>query len=277
MRKIPLSYIFTSALCVTALCGGASLYAALRFDYDISMHHFAVGSPWAAAAAVICVLGLLIAAAQAGIAHFTHAKSVPAPVGSAAVFAASLTGFLLLAGTLLGFMRYSDLNGGWLERIRLALMALSAFYFLAAVPRAAKAPLSALCAIFSLAPIPFAFLSVMSVYFDAEMAMNSPLKVYLLMMYLAMALFFTAEARLTLGRTHTVSYILLAGLCTVLCGAVGAATLAVSLFDTQGFSLPLIECAAALAVGIFAALRLFSMKNPEEASSDAHAEPIEND
>jgi len=106
--------------------------------------------------------------------------------------------------------------------------------------------------------------------------MNAPLKSYLLMMYLSMALFFTAEARLTLGRAHTAGYTLLAGICTVLCGAVGAATLAVSLYDTQGFGFPLVECAAALSVAVFAAIRLFSMREATEEEADEHAKVNEN-
>jgi len=260
-----LCILFAAALCAISLCAAASLTAAVLTGYDLQLHHFAVSHLPAVLSACFCVLGALVSLAfcvTVRVKKLSAAPSAPVPV----TFISALVGFLLLFMFILTIASAE----GWMQRIRLALMALSAFCFLISTQRTAS--VSPMRALLSLAPIAFAFLAVMESYFDASMSMNAPLKSYYLMMYLSMALFFTAEARVALDRIKMPAYCLFAGLCTVLAGAVGLSHI---LFALRGYALPLTlpESVTAAAIAVYAALRLFSLQpSPEAPAKEADEE-----
>lgn len=256
--------VCAAVLSVLALGAAACLGAAVLTDYDFLLHHFAADSAPAAMAVVICLLGAVTALALALTVKGKKIHAAPA-MTLPAVFAAAMLGFLLL----ISFIFDIPAAAGWGQRIRLAMMALAACYFLITTQKtAAESPV---CALLSLAPIVYAFFSVMIVYFDETMGMNAPLKSYYLIMYLSMALFFTAEARVTLRRTKTPTYCLFAGLCVVLCGAVGISHIVLALRGTV-LTLSLRECIAVSAAALYAAARLFSLtecpKEEEEAAPE---------
>lgn len=248
----------TAAICLTALLAAGFLYAALAFAYDPVIRHFETDSTLALLAVIFCLIGAACAVALALVVQLSHEKDLlPNSSGSLSIFSAALLGFLLIVSFIFSIRSLTDPTADWLERIRLALMGLSAVYFLCTMQRSALSPALSL---FSLCPILYAFLSVMCVYFDDSYAMNAPVKTYQLMMYLAMALFFTAETRMALGRFKLTSYCLFAGLCIAICGAVGGAQLVVSLTGANGIVFSLTESAAAVSAALFAAARLFSLR-----------------
>lgn len=253
-----LSFIFTAVLSLLSLGAAGMLTGAVHSGYDRKLHHFASSNGFAAAAAVLCVLGVLVSLAFS--LFFRQKKIAAAPAHSSPVlFAGALVGFLLL------FSFIFDIPSAeiWMERLRLAMMALSAFCFL--IPVLQPNSFTAARAILSLAPILYTFLSVMNVYFDSSMGMNAPLKSYYLMMYLSMALFFTAQARLALQRVKTPVYCLFAGFCVILAGAVGIPHI---VFALQGYGLPLTlrESILCAAIAVYAALSLFSLREVPEST-----------
>ena len=256
--------LFAAALSFFSLCAAAALTTAVLTGYDPKLHHFEVGHLPAILAAVFCALGVLTSLAFALTVRIRMISAAPA-VTVPVLFTSALVGFLFLFIFVLTIPSAET----WMQRIRLAIMALSAFSFLISTQRGtAVTPIRALL---SLAPIVYAFLSVMEVYFDTSMGMNAPLKSYYLMMYLAMALFFTAEARVVLDRLQTPAYCLFAGLCTVLTGAVGLSHI---LFTLRGYALPLTlpQSIAAGAIAVYAALRLFSLQKPSRQAAGSTGE-----
>ncbi len=261
----------TSALCVLTAASGIFLFLALRREYDTAIRHFTQGASLPVIAAVLCVLGFILAFVPAITAAAKKVEGIPRRNASAAIFSATLLGFLLFASFIMEIRVLTDGGLSWFARILPALGGLSAFYFLAIATRKENASPSPIPALLSLIPILYAFLSVMDTYFDASYAMNAPIKSYELMMYLSMALFFTAEARLTLGRQKTAAYCLFAGLCLVLCGTAGTAELIISLTSAEyGFSL--MESTSALVCAVFAAVRLFTLDEIPPAPAAAEEE-----
>ena len=248
----------TAALCVLTAASGAFLFLALRTEYDIALRHFVQDASLPLIPAILCILGCALTIVPAITAAAKKIEVIPAQNASAAVFSATLLGFLLFASFIMDIRALADAGLSWFARILPALGGLSAFYFLAIATRKETASPSAIPALLSLIPILYAFLSVMNTYFDTSYAMNAPVKSYELMTYLSMALFFTAEARLTLGRQKTSVYCLFTGLCLVMCGTVGIAELILALLSpSYGFTL--MESAVSLVCAIFAAVRLFSL------------------
>jgi len=269
--------VCTALVCVFAVCAAVCLYLALQTDYDPRLRLFESDSAPAAAAAVLCVLGAAAAGVFALYTLCSRSKAAPRADGNVLVFFSSLLGFLLFAAFIVRIGSFGDAAVGTsdiLDRVRLALMGLSAFYFLAAVTQ--KGSISPITALLSLAPILYAFLSVMHVYFDSAYSMNAPVKLYGLLMYLSLALFFTAETRALLGRLHLPAYCLFAGLCIALCGPVSLSRLAIAVYDAQGFGFSLLESAVLCAAAVFAAVRLFTLcEQPEESSLSAPEETAE--
>ncbi len=266
----------TAALCIFTAASALSLFLALRLEYDNGIRHFILGAVWPTVSVILCLIGVLIAAVLAIGALRTKADAVPSRNASSAVFASTLLGFLLFASFILDIRALSDAGLTWFARILPALGGLSSFYFLALAIRKENSAPSPMHAALSLLPILYAFLSVLNTFFDEAYAMNAPVKAYGLMMYLSMALFFTAEARLTLGRQKTASYCLFAGLCLTLCGTVGAAKLIIVLV-TPAYGFSLMECAASLVCALYAAVRLFSLDDipaelPEEQEEQKEPE-----
>ena len=260
----------TAALCIITAASALALFMALATEYDTAIRHFTLGAFWPSVSVILCVLGVLASAVSAIGAYRFKAEAAPSPNASAAVFTATLFGFLLFASFIIDIRALSDAGLTWFARILPALGGLSAFYFLALAVRKEPAALSPLHAMLSLLPILYAFLSVLDTFFDASYAMNAPVKSAELMMYLAMALFFTAEARLTLKRQKTAPYCLFAGICLVLCGTVGTAELIASLTSpVYGFSM--LECASVLVCAVYAAIRLFTLEDipAEEIAAEA--------
>ena len=264
----------TAALCMITAASALALFMALAAEYDTAIRHFTLGALWPSVTVILCLLGILTAAAAAIGALRCKAEAVPSGGASSAVFTSTLLGFLLFASFIMDIRALTDGGLTWFARILPALGGLSAFYFLALAVRKEPVSLSPLHALLSLLPILYAFLSVLDTFFDASYAMNAPVKSAELMMYLSMALFFTAESRLTLKRQNTASYCLFAGICLVLCGTVGAAELIVSLTSpAYGFSM--LECASVLVCALYAAVRLFTLEEvpAEETPVSAEASP----
>ena len=259
-----LRILFGALLSLFTLGTAACLTPAVTAGYDLRLHYFETGNLPFILSVVFALLGALAAIA---FAVTVRTKKLPlSPVyNPATIFCAALIGFLLFFFFIFSIPSAS----GWMSRISLAVMALSAFYFLIPTQKtAAGIPIRALL---SLAPILFAFFSVLEIYFNADMGMNAPLKSYYLMMYLSMALFFTAEARTALLRTKIALYCLFAGLCAVLAGGIGISHIVLSL---QGISLPLSQQQSLLsaAIAVYAILRLFFLQETDETDNNTSAE-----
>lgn len=264
-RSLRLYKILIALLAICAIAGAVFLYFAQTVDYDLSIRHFAKGSPYAIAASLSAA-----AAAVVGLAAGLTQKRKSAQVYLAApsaffIFTSSVTGFMMLASFILSIR---ELAHGLpiLEILRLVLLALAAAFFFLVSTREKKGDGFAFL---SLCPILYALLSVLTVYFDTAYAMNSPLKSYYLLMYLSMALFFTAEARTAIRELQPFSYTLFGSLCFVLSASIGLSQLAIALYDTVGHGFSVIDCALWIAISLFALSRLLSLTAGSKEGTDS--------
>jgi hypothetical protein len=130
----------------------------------------------------------------------------------------------------------------------------------------------------SMLPALYAVISMLTVYFDKTYAMNSPVKIYELAMYAAMALFFVAEARCALRIPRPASYAFCGIACTVMCTVNGMSHFLVALHDTVGHGFSLVEAALWLCVALYALSRLFDFGKAaveEEAKEDNKSDQSE--
>ncbi len=252
-----------AAVCALAAAAAVLLYFAQTVGYDLSIQHFAKGSPYAISASVCIGVAFLTGMTAAILRARTKAEGERAPLSALSIFAASCTAFLLLASFIVSIRHLSE-GLPILKIIQLVLMALSAAYFLLTAAKDAKN--SGAFALVSLCPMLYAVISLLLSYFDTAYAMNSPLKSYLLLTHISLALFFSAEARSVIKKPSPALYTFFGVCCLTLTAALGLSQLAMALHDTVGHNFSVLDSAARIAISVYTAARLFSL------GSDAKAE-----
>lgn len=262
-RKRLLICCFAALIC--ALCAAAGLYFALAQGYDPAIRHFAVRSTGAVLSACLCIAGIVIGAVAAIFLRQEKDATASTP-GTLTTFAAIVTAFMLMAVFMMSFRTLpgSDI----LTRIRIGLTAVAALYFFTVISeKASDIPLFPFIA---LTPVLFSVFSILCTYFDDAYGMNAPVKTYDLMMFIAIALFFTAEARCALAISKPPFYALYGIACVTMCIANGVAHSLVALHDTVGHGFSLVESVSWVCIGLFALTRLLEFgrtaapKNPHE-------------
>lgn len=263
-RKPLLICCIAALLC--ALGAAAGLYCALTQGYDPVIHHFAVHSPGGIAAACLCLAGILLGGAAAVLLRREKTATTSTP-GTLTTFAAIVTAFMLLAVFMMSFRTLSEADT--LAQIRILLTVPAALYFfLVTSEKTSKLPLFPFI---SLLPILYAVFAILCTYFDKKYGMNAPIKTYDLVMYIGMALFFTAEARCALQISRPPLYVLYGIGCVTMCFANGAPRIVVALNDTVGHGFSLVESAAWVCIGLFVLSRLLEFgKNaiPDETREE---------
>ena len=87
--------VLIALVCLCALTAGVLLYFAQTVGYDLSIHHFAVGSPWAVAAPA-AIGAALVLGVIAGILRAKDKENAGfAPASIPGIFAAALLHFAL--------------------------------------------------------------------------------------------------------------------------------------------------------------------------------------
>lgn len=239
-----------AALC--AIVAAAGMHNALTDNYDASIRHFATNVPGAIVAACLSIAGVLIGCVAALLLRKEKTATTPAP-GTLTTFASVVTAFMMLAVFMMSVRAFSGAE--ILPQIKVVLTALAAVYFF--LITSDKMAGSEILSFVSMLPALYAVISMLSVYFDKTYAMNSPVKIYDLAMYAAMALFFVAEARCVLRIPRPAPYAFCGIACTVMCTVNGASHFLVALHDTVGHGFSLVESAVWLCVALYALSRLF--------------------
>ena len=240
------------AAVVCALVAAAGMHHALTDNYDAAIRHFAVNAPGALVAACLSIAGILIGCAAALLIRKEKTATTPAS-GAFTTFASVVTAFMMLAVFMMSVRAFSGAE--ILPQIKVVLTALAAVYFFL-IPSDKMAD-NGILPFVSILPALYAVVSMLAVYFDKTYAMNSPVKIYDLAMYAAMALFFVAEARCALRIPRPASYAFCGIACTVMCTVNGASHFLVALHDTVGHGFSLVESAVWLCVALYALSRLF--------------------
>lgn len=263
----------------TVLCIGAVLlpvvsavflYLGMIGDYDLSIHHFSAGSV-RLLLAVLCLLCAILLSVAAGWLCRAQKDGISAAGGAFLLFSGYVSAFMLFALliTRLQSIASPHTDASLLDILQLVGMACTAAYLFLSMSE--KTAHGTVYTLLSFTAIVFSLLSVLQVYFDGSYPMNAELKTWQLMMFLAEALFFTAEARVALRRTIPGVYVALAGTCSALTIAWGLSRAMLFFYDPLGHDAPLITSLAQLTIGLYAAARMFAVSGAGTAEKeDAH-------
>ena len=249
-RNLLILCSIAAALC--ALVAAAGMHNALTDNYDAAIRHFATDAPGAVVAACLSIAGILVGCAAALFLRREEKATTPVS-GTLTTFAAVVTAFMMLALFMMSVRVFSGAE--ILPQIKVVLIALAAVYFF--LITSDKMAGSEILSFASMLPALYAVISMLTVYFDKAYAMNSPVKIYELAMYAAMALFFVAEARCALRIPRPASYAFCGIACTVMCTVNGMSHFLVALHDTVGHGFSLVEAALWRCVALYALSRLF--------------------
>ena len=249
-----------AALGCTAAGTVCYLLAVLN-EYDSTIHHFEVGSTKAVAAAVFCLLSLILGAV-CGLLYRKSAEvpaeDTPVPVTFAACASALLTVatcfFTLLSGGTVSASGFVSLIFG---------AAAAVFFFLLAMGHDKH---SVTVIGFSLCPICYALVTMLVVYRSMTYAMNSPVKIYAILMWLAFALYFTEEARNALKRTVPWEFALCA-VCAMTFGFMQGVTEIVGSLTDPALSFSLLDGVQHTVIGLLALCRLLTVETPKETEN----------
>ncbi len=257
--------ILIACTAAASLAAAIFLYLAQTVGYDTAIHHFAKGSPHAIGAAVFLLLALgcgLAAAIVRARDKTPFVRTQPSVLG---MFSAACTAFLMLASFILNIGASSS-GLSALRIVQLVLLAFSAAYFFLAAAREGSSGTA--LALLSLCPMLYAAVSLLSVYFNTAYAMNSPVKSYLILLHISLALFFSAEARAVIHRPSPLLYTFFAAACLTCSAAVGLSQLVIALRFSDAYGFSVLDCAIYVTVSLYAAARLLSAgtETAEEAS-----------
>lgn len=265
MNRTRTAYKLLIALsCALALAAAVFLYFAQTVDYDLAIRHFARDSAHARAAVVCILLSLLSGLTAAILRTRLPIPVAQIPLSPTATFGAACTAFMMLASFILSIRTLST-GLPILKIAELVLMALAAAYFFLI---AAREPKGGAFALLSLCPMLYAILALLNVYFDTSYAMNSPLKSYGLVLYISLALFFSAEARAVIKKPSAFLYTFFGVCCLTMTVALGLSQFVISLYDTVGHGFSLIDCVLRIAVALYAAARLLKTDIPAVTPAD---------
>ena len=260
--------------CLGALIAAVFLYFAQTVDYDPIIRHFSRHSPFAWGAAAAAAAALLCGIAAGILKQKTADRTAGIHTSPLGIFAAAVTAFMLLASFILA-IRSLAVGLPILEVLRLLLMAFSAAFFFLIAARERKT--GGAMSLLSLCPLLFSLLSILTVYFDNDYGMNAPVKICWLLTYISMALFFTGETRVILGRALPFWHTFFGVFCFTMTASVGLSQLVISLNDTVGHGFSLLSSVLFVCIALYTAARLFAAEAAQTEVPEKSEESNENE
>ena len=191
--------IILSSIAAAFAVGGAILmFLAMTNDFDASIMHFEYGSAFAGAAFAVCVMSVALAAGGFFMSTNRIAYDDGAKFSSITVFISTLAGLTCL------LYAFVAIRGGlpetkiavYIAEIVFSILS-AAFFLMKAAGVFEKKPAFSLTGLFPALMCAFALLRV---YFDSNEPLNSPLKIYQIVMLVTFMLYFTAESGISIGR-----------------------------------------------------------------------------
>ena len=233
--KKALIYIFGAVALLLAVVGGICLYLALAGQFDNEMGHFEKGSVLAAVVYICMIVGAAVGVAPWVIYSDRAAEDMEYRGG----IAYKIVSYLAAAAMLfdLYFEARNSLytnaqKGNLFFTVSLIFEFFTVAYLLASPTLNKKGKrVSGIMSLFSFSPVIFCAFRVLYMYFDPSVAVNSPVKLFCQLSYIALMLVFCAETGLSLGRGNIYArYIFTLLTAITVCGTVsiGAAAAFVS-------------------------------------------------
>ena len=257
-KPITTRTILRTSVLLSAAASAVFSYLALANEYEIPLHQFTRNGIFLPFALGLAAFGILLSAVVA-----VHDRKVPdgAPSSThpAILFTGVLSAFLLFASFIFGMMNRTAATST-LATLADVCAALTAAYLFLAVSRKGSPSITPFLA---LAGILFGLLSVLQTYFSETLPINAWTKTSALLVFIAVMLFFTAEARTALGKSSPGRYLFFSGTAAVTCIAFGVSRSIPAVSDSLALGDSLIDTIAILAIGLFAACRFLTFRENE--------------
>ncbi len=226
-----------------AVAGAVSLFLAMERDYEHVIHHFAYGSRLSLTASAICASGVVFALVASFV---TSKKLVLAEKDSKNTFIGMFTS--VLAGLMCGLVFCVGVKEGIpAEKPGILLAELTftvlstVYFFLKAFGACSKKPTLSL---FGLLPALMCAFMILRLYFNADEPLNSPLKIFEIVMLVSFMFYFTAETGISILRPKMNRKYVFAGVFAITSGGmVAAARLAARIADVTNFKFDVVRCA----------------------------------
>lgn len=262
--------LLVSAALGVLLC--ISLTLAFNTDFDAEISHFARNSPWAVAATALSALLAVLGGVAWILAGKDHAfrKTDHEETPFVPVF------FGALSGLCTALAAYFQLKDGFPDDKRIFFVLRFVFTVIAAVWFFADAagvldfyPAASITALLPALMIAF---TILCEYFSSELAMNSPVKTYGLLMFVSFMLFFKDTAGHGIKRPGASRNLFFSGILSAFFGGAVAISRTVTYFSNpDDIGINITECAIAVTVWIYAVasfLRIFPFGGRDGEDSD---------
>ena len=190
--------ILSSIAAAFAVGGAVLMFLAMTNDFDASIMHFEYGSAFAGAAFAVCIMSIALAAGGFFMSTNRIAYDDGSKFSSLTVFISTLAGLTCL------LYAFVAIRGGlpetkiavFIAEIVFSILS-AAFFLMKAAGVFEKKPALSLTGLFPALMCAFALLRV---YFNSDEPLNSPLKIYQIVMLVTFMLYFTAESGISIGR-----------------------------------------------------------------------------
>lgn len=260
--------VFAAAALALALGGATLLFFAMENDYDDLIRHFNFGSVFAFAACAVCVAGAVIAA----VSYFMPIKNLSFNIGKKYTFGGIFTS--TIAGGMFLTFAVHCIRGGvpvikkglFFGEIVLSILA-AAYFFFKIIGYTEKHPALSLASLFPALASAFILLNI---YYNLEDPLNSPLKIYEIVMLCTFMLFFTAEAGVGIGKPKMSRKYAFAGIALISSGGmVVFSRLAARIVDVDRFDFDLVTLVLYFAIWLYAVVSfteklILARENSEE-------------
>ncbi|MFR5890046.1 MAG: hypothetical protein ACLUFM_03600 [Lachnospiraceae bacterium] len=260
MKKSLTSTAISAVSIIIAAISGVLFWVSFRTSFDMTVEHFS-RTPIVAASYIMLGISLVLAVCAA-----FPILSVPRGIELRDSSVFSLFSYILCAAafaadgaeTLIAYrsrLAYLFTKANVLPALMTVLAIVSAVYFLicAFAPKLKNAR-----SVLAFAPIVWAGLCTLSIYFDSSLSINNPTKALNLLAAALILIFLCEDLRYAIG-TQRASIGVFTSAAAASCSiAVAFPRLAISLTDSDGFGFGIIDSALFAAVGIFAVSRFIS-------------------
>lgn len=272
---------FISAILLVSASVGVflciSLTLAFNTDFDAEISHFAKNSVWAGTATVLSVILAILGGAAWILAgkEYSFRETDREETPFVPVF------FGALSGLCTALAAYFQLKDGFPDDKRIFFVLRFVFTVVATIWFFADAagvldfyPAASITALLPALMIAF---TILCEYFSSELAMNSPVKTYGLLMFVSFMLFFKDTAGHGIKRPGASRNLVFSGILSSFFGGAVAISRTVTYFaNSDDIGIKITECAIAVTVWIYAVasfLRIFPFfeKDKEVSSTSADA------
>ena len=282
IRKNIITYCLFAVSILIAVIGAVSFFLAFGTEFDASICHFERNSVWSVVMYVALGAGALCAAA-AWILNAKKRAAEDGTIGNALshIIAYGLCSLEVFVDTIADlvkfFMRVSEnptASGTMHYFIWILGFIGGTCILIGALPGRYDAPQRALAGF--AAPI-FLAAKVLAIYFDSTIAVNSPIKLVMMLSLLAFMLMMTSESGISIGRSQIFPRRMFT-LCASLSigGAAGLGMLALVIGGKAVPSINAFDAVMYLSFAVFAGIKLFFVKDTvferEDIAGEADAD-----